>query len=327
MVEPVPDKPQIPNTPTSAGVRQRLPLRTSGHIRTPEPATSVYPNRRPVPTPPVAEVKPPITEAKPPITQVKPSGTEAKPPGTILLPSGTEQSPPVKKDNPEKLGFIEDVKKLWPEYGLGAPFKAISHKLVGDANKPMSEKGAIGWIRAILAFPMEFIASTLQFISGLGEHTPQEAKELFSKINPKTDFEKAKTGLETATKTHEDLKQQVKTLSEEVAAKQKMVAEIAPASNTAHSGPAPDDKKALETATKHEKSAQEAKALADQLKTKQAELNTARKKMEQAQSELDKATKNISEEIARREKNAEKTDKKVEETMAKAKKDTAEQKA
>lgn len=96
-------------------------------------------------------------------------------------PQGPENRPHIQQANVKDGGFAKAVKDNWKEFGIGAPFKAVSDVLVKDPSQPMSKAGIIGWIKVLISLPMEIAASTLGFFSGLVTNTGPEIKSLFSK--------------------------------------------------------------------------------------------------------------------------------------------------
>ncbi len=75
--------------------------------------------------------------------------------------------------------FGEILKARWKDHGLGAPFKAVSEYLVKNPSEPVSKAGIIGWLKILIALPMEILGSTIGFFSNIVTNTGPELKNIF----------------------------------------------------------------------------------------------------------------------------------------------------
>lgn len=89
--------------------------------------------------------------------------------------------PQVDRATTDNRKYSDAVKDRWKEYGVGAPFKAVSDVLIKDPFQPLSKAGIIGWLKALVSIPMELLASTIGFFSGIVTNTGPELKGLFGK--------------------------------------------------------------------------------------------------------------------------------------------------
>jgi len=97
--------------------------------------------------------------------------------------------------------FTQAVKDRWDEYGVGAPFKAVSDVLIKNPFEPMSKAGIIGWLKVLVSLPMELVASTVGFFSKVVTNTGPEIKALFTKADKKNIDVSAATGTAIYPKT------------------------------------------------------------------------------------------------------------------------------
>lgn len=111
--------------------------------------------------------------------------------------------PQVDRATTDNRKYSDAVKDRWKEYGVGAPFKAVSDVLIKDPFQPLSKAGIIGWLKALVSIPMELLASTIGFFSGIVTNTGPELKGLFGKKERQGNDLNLDNGTRTQTQSQE----------------------------------------------------------------------------------------------------------------------------